>query len=152
MSFETPEFITLPRGMTWYVVAGGLVALLIAYAAYTGSLSMAIVFALIAGLFILVQNKKPRTLSFSVTNMGVFYDEEFYPYNQIDAFWIVYHPPYIRSLYLNIRNGKRLNRLKVELDAQDPQELRALLLKEVPEAEGANEPMSDLIIRILRLQ
>lgn len=87
-----------------------------------------------------------------ITDMGFDYGGTFYPYHHINAFWIVYHPPYVRSLYLKIKSGKRYKYLKIELDHQAPQAVREMLLKEIPEIEGAQELPSDLLTRLLRLQ
>jgi len=152
LEWETPEFIPNYRGRTWYIVAGLIMGGLIAYAIFTGSITMAIVFAMIAVLFLLTKNKEPKIVKVTITDMGIRYKGRFYPYHHINAFWMVYHPPYVRVLYLRLSNGRSYKHLKIELDAQKPQEVRTLLLKEIPEIEGAQELTSDLLARILRLQ
>ena len=76
---------------------------------------------------------------------------KFYPYHHINSFWLVYHPPYVQVLYLKISNGRQFKIIRIELDDQKPQEVRTLLLKEIPEIEGAQEPTADLLARILKL-
>ncbi|MBN1258473.1 hypothetical protein JXA05_01815 [Candidatus Peregrinibacteria bacterium] len=152
LSWSAPEFIPAPRGKTWFLAAGVIVVSLIAYAIFTGSAVMAIVFILISGLFYMTHNKPPRIVETKITPLGVFYDRQFHAYNTINSFWVVYHPPYVRALYLRIsgRGGQRV--IKIELLDQDPVEVRKMLAREIPEAEGAGEPMMDLLIRALRLQ
>lgn len=152
LEWVAPDFIPLPRGKRWYLAAGLFTAILIAYALLSGSITMAIVFALLAGLFILTEKKPPRDIRVLITDMGIQYGGEFYPYHHINAFWIVFHPPYVRALYLKLTSGKRYRIMKIELDEQAPQAVRTLLLKEIPEIEGAQEPATDLMARILRLQ
>lgn len=152
LEWETLEFIPNYRGKTWYIVAGLIMGGLIAYAIFTGSITMAIVFAMVTVLFLLTNNKEPKIVKVTITDMGIRYKGRFYPYHHINAFWMVYHPPYVRVLYLRLSNGHNYKHLKIELDAQKPQEVRTLLLKEIPEIEGAQELTSDLLARILRLQ
>jgi len=152
LEWETPEFVPIPRGKTWYLVAGLVLAFMVGYAFLTDNLSMAVVFILVAIIFLLLEKKQPRDVMVLVTDMGVSYDGHFYPYHHINAFWLVYHPPYVRVMYLRLRQGKSYKYLKIELNHQKPQIVRELLLKEVPEIEGAQELTSDLLARIFRFQ
>lgn len=152
LEWKTPEFVPTPRGRTWYIVAGLVMGGFIAYAIFTGSITMAIVFIMVTVLFLLIEKKEPRIIKMTITDMGIRYNGMFYPYHHINAFWVVYHPPYIRVLYLRLNSGRRYRHVRIELDGQRPQDVRGLLLKEIPEIEGAQEPASDLIARILRLQ
>jgi hypothetical protein len=151
LAWNTPEFIPLERSKTWYMTASVIVISIVAYAIFTGSATMAIVFILLSGMFFMTHNKKPRIVKAMITKLGVWYDNKFYHYNIINAFWIVYHPPYVRTLYLRL-GGKVYHLLKIELNEQNPTEIRALLSGEIPEVEGAEERPFDMISRILRLQ
>lgn len=152
LEWEAPEFVPSHRGRTWYIVAGLVMSAFVVYALFTDSLTMAIVFILLAVVFLLVEKREPRTLRVVITDMGVQYNGQFYPYHHINAFWIVYHPPHVELLYLRLSNGRKYTNLRIELNRQKPQEIRQLLLDEIPEIEGAIEPMTDLLARILRLQ
>jgi hypothetical protein len=152
LEWETPEFIPLKRGPAWYLVAFLILAFLIGYALVTESFTMAIVFVMLAAVFLLTQNRHPRMITIRFTDLGVHIGRHFYSYHQVNAFWIIYHPPYVRSLYFRISQGKHFKIIKVELNHQDPREVREVLLNEVPEIEGAHEPMADILTRILRLQ
>ena len=148
----TPSFVPLQRGKMWYIVAGLIMGAFIIYALLSGSFSMAIAFILIGILFMIVENRSPRRVQVRITDMGIEYDEKFYSYHHINAFWIVYHPPYIRSLYLRLSTGRTFSYVKIELDEQSPVVIRSLLLKEIPEIEGAGELTTDFLARILRIQ
>ena len=151
MEWETPEFFPMPRTKKWYVVALAIVAGLIAYAVYTGSATMAIAFVLLAAIFLMTHKKEPRILKVQITKLGVKYGGDFYSYHTINAFWIVYHPPFVTSLYIRL-GGKSFRYVKIELNMQNPVEVRNTLSKEIPEIEGMNERPVDLLTRLLRLQ
>ena len=151
LEWKTPEFIPVPRGRAWYITASVIVIALVAYAIFTSSITMAVVFILIAGMFLMTHRQKPRIVDVQITELGVKYDKNFYHYNAINAFWIVYHPPYVRSLYLRL-GGKNFKYVKIELNEQDPIKVRKLLAKEIPEIEGVGERGFDMVSRLLRLQ
>ena len=152
LEWETPEFAPTPRGKIWYYVAGLVMTALVVYALVTGSITMAIVFVMMAVIFLMMEKKEPKIVNVIITDMGISYNGTFYPYHHINAFWVVYHPLYVRVLYLRLSSGRRYKLVRIELDHQKPQEVRKLLLREIPEIEGAQEPATDLIARILRLQ
>lgn len=151
LSWRTPEFIPHPKGKTWYLIAGILVLSLTAYAILTGSATMAIVFLLLGGVYYLTQNQKPKIIEIRLTQLGVQVGSAFYPYSMINSFWVVYDPPFVQRLYLRV-GSKSFRHLKIELNDQNPVEVRHLLAKEVPEVEGGEESLTDLFIRLLRLQ
>lgn len=151
LEWHTPEFIPIPRTKTWYLIASVIAISLVAYAIFSGSATMAIVFILLAGMFFMTHKQKPKIVDVKITELGIKYDDKFYSYNTINAFWIVYHPPYVRTLYLRL-GGKVVKYVKIELNHQNPIDLRKLLVKEIPEIEGEEERLSDTLTRLFRLQ
>ena len=151
LEWKTPEFIPYPRTKTWYITASIIVFGLLMYAIFTGSITMLIAFVMIIILFLLTHNKQPKILDVQVTELGVKYGKDFYHYNTINSFWIVYHPPFVRIFYLRLGNGKSYKYVKIELNHQDPVKLRQLLGREIPEIEGMGERGFDIISRLLRL-
>lgn len=150
VEWDTPEFINHERSPRWFLYAGTILLILIGYAVYTGSATMAIVFVVLGGLYYLTHNQEPKVIKVQITDMGIRYGEKFYPYNQINSYWMVYHPPYVRTLNLVI-SDKSKTRIVIQLDSQDPAEVRKALAREIPEIEGAGESMSEILIRLLRL-
>lgn len=151
LEWMTPEFMPMHRSKLWYVIAGFVMLGIIGYAVYSESITMAVVFILLAGTFMMTNKQKPRMIKVKISNLGIEYDKQFYHYHNINAFWIVYQPAYVRSLYLRIA-GKGFKYIKIELNHQNPVEVRDLLSKEIPEIEGAEERPIDIITRLLRLQ
>ena len=151
MEWETPEFIPTPRGKLWYIVAGLIMTSFVAYGIISDNLTMSIVFVMLAAVFMLVENRKPRMFKAVITDMGIECRGVFYPYHHINAFWVVYHPPVVQVLYLRIVEHRHYKHIRIELNGESPQAVRDLLLKEVPELEGAPEPLSDGFVRLFKL-
>jgi hypothetical protein len=150
LTWKAPEFISHQKGKTWFLAAGIIALLLIIYALSTGSATMAIVFIVLAGVYYLTHNQSPKIIDISITELGVFVDKKFYPYNMINSFWLVYHPPYVHNLYLRL-SGKTFTKIIIQLDLQNPIDVRKVLSKEIPEVEGESEGFGEMLIRMLRL-
>ena len=150
LSWESPEFIHYERGWVWYLVMGTFGILMILYALYTQAITMAIVFILLIGSYAMVYNQKPKMLHTELTELGIQYGKTFYPYNTVNAFWVVYEQNMVNRLYLRF-GKKNYKHVSIELYDQDPVAVRKIIGKEVPEFEGGIELMSDVFIRLFRL-
>ena len=150
LSWKAPEYILHQKSARWFIGAGVIMLMLIAYAIYTNSATMAIVFILLAGVYYLTHNQHPKVIDIKITELGIYVGEKFYHYHMINSFWVVYHPPYINTLNLRLA-GKTLSKVVIQLDKQNPVEVRKALSKEIPEIEGEEEGLSDTLTRLLRL-
>jgi len=151
LTWKTPDFVPHPKGQNWIILAStGLLALIV-YALITGSATMAIVFILLGGMYYLTHNQTPKIIDVKITELGVWVADKFLPYNTINSFWVVYHPPFVRRLYLKV-GAKAGRTVVIELNEQNPVEVRTLLAREVPEIEDKEEGFTDILIRLLRLQ
>ncbi len=150
LRWKAPEFINHYRSPRWFIVAGSILLLLVAYALYTQSATMAVVFIVLAGVYYLTHNQEPKIIDIKLTELGIFVDKKFYAYHMINSFWIVYQPPYVQTINLRLGN-KSLSRITIQLDRQNPVDVRKILSKEIPEIEGQDESMTDIFIRLLRL-
>ncbi len=151
LEWRTPEFIPHPKGARWFLVFSVIMLTLTVYAILTGSATMAIVFLLLGGMVYLTHNQEPKMIAVSISELGVTVEGRFYPYGALGGFWIVYNPPFVTRLYLQVA-GKVNRVLKIELNQQSPIDVRRLLAKELSEIEGGDEPMTDLFTRLFRLQ
>ena len=150
LSWKAPSFMPFHRGRVWHLVAGTLMGLLVTYALISGSITMTLALAALVVAFYLSHKQQPRMVEVSVRELGIEYDGALYPYHQIKSFWLLYHPPYVSVLYLKL-GDKHPKLIKIELADQNPNKLRKLLLNEIPEDEGGNEPPFDLFARLMRL-
>ena len=148
--WKAPEFISHQKGSRWFLISSVIILLLVIYALYTQSATMAIVFIVFAGVYYLTHNQQPKIIDVQIKELGISVDKKFYPYNFINSFWINYDPPYVRTLNLRL-SDKSFTKVTIQLDSQDPVEVRKTLAKEIPEVEGASESFGEILIRLLRL-
>jgi hypothetical protein len=150
LHWEMPEYAHHEKGKTWFFVAGIIVLAIIIYALIVAEYSMAIVFALLAGVYYILHNETPRNITVNITTLGIIVDKDFFQFSDIQHFWIVYQPPKVSVLYL--RPVKRLSSdIRIELRDQNPMVIRNLLKTQIKELQGEGENLIDKMTRWLRL-
>lgn len=138
------------RGHWWYIIAGILGVALVAYSIYTANFLFAVMIVLIAFIIILNDALPARKINFALTDRGVIVGGKTYPYRSFTSFYIVYEPPRISKVVLELP-GVRQD-LSIDLNGNDPLEIREFLLQVLPEnLDRETEPLGDLLERFFRL-
>ncbi len=150
IGWKAPEFVKQERGKTWYMMAGISVILLIAWGIFTDSITFILVIVLLAGVFFLMRNHEPKEVDVVITNGGILLGNTFYPYEEIQTFWIIFKPPLVRVLNLRINKGL-IRDISIQLEGQNPSDIRLVLGGEVPEWKNKTEGLTDILIRVLKL-
>ena len=168
-SWEFPEHEKPERSRKWYLyfflIMAGLVILslfdfnitLFHYADQTFDISFAKnpLFIIILVLFLIIYFYTERK---DVQNIQIFFAEEglilhnrFMPYDDFQSFYLIYHPPKIKNLYLQPKNHfKPL--VIIPLEDQNPVAVRNLLLEFIEEdLEKEDIPASEGLTRVLKL-
>ena len=96
--------------------------------------------------------RNPALLRITITEDGIeIGDKNFYKWQDIDKFWIVYEPPAVKNLYLDFKAGLRPS-ITIFLENQNPLIVRKILLQYINEdTERENETFSDGFSRMLKL-
>lgn len=149
--WEAPAYLKFERGPGWYFVMALAAVALMAYAVWTANFLFAFIVLLMGILLLLVGNKDPQKVLVQVGNNGIVWNGKLMLFQDLDEFAIVYHPPYVKTLYL-ISKSPLTPRLRVELEGQDPIALRAHLRQFLKEdLDLQSEYLSDIVARLLRL-
>lgn len=145
---ETAQYV---RGKTWYLVAGAITLVLIAYALLTANFLFALMVALFAAIIFMSHTRAPLLLNVAITDKGVLVNGRLYEYGNMKSFWIIHEPPVTKDLYLDFQSSVRPP-LALHLDTQEPEEIRQTLVQFLAEDSAKKEvPLSDLIWKILKL-
>ena len=149
--WEAPSHDHHERGPRWYWIMTLVVLVLVVYALWTANFLFAFLVVLGAMILVLAGQHQPTNVLVQIGDNGVVWDGEFFPYDRIRHFAIVYHPPEVKVLYIQPKNYMN-PRLRIHLDEQDPLELRDHLLKYAHEDKDLqDEHASDMIARLLKL-
>ena len=150
-SWTVDEYERHERGPIWYAVSFIVGVSLVLYAMITQDFLFAIIIIMAGVIIGLSTLREPRRVLFQVTTRGVGLGGEFTPYKDLRSFWILYEPPQIKNLYVDFRNPITPH-MKVPLEDQDPLAVRAALMEFLKEELAQEqEPLSDLLGRVLKL-
>lgn len=151
LRWKFPEFPRYKRGFVWYLVTVIVGAGLLLYALISGNFLFALIILMFALVIYMATVSEPSDVEISITEDGVGIGQAFYPYREIKNFWFIYEPPTVRNLYIEFKSSMR-PRLTVDLEEQNPNEVRRALSRYVPEdLTEEDEPLSDIIGRVFKL-
>ena len=147
LSWEAEEYEHLPK-QNWWFVALGIVTLLLAVVAVFMQNYFFALFIAVAGLTVAVFAKqKPRKVRFSVVSDGMEIGSRLYHFEDLSSFWIFYDPPLFKEL--SIKSKKIfMPYIRAPLGETDPEKIREILLKFLPE-EKQNESFISLLSRVV---
>ncbi len=150
ISWTAPEHIRHKRGKLWKVIIAGLLiaamVLGVTHQAWTFALAIA-VFAIVAYI---VNREHPKDVKISISDIGIKVGKRKYPFTRIKSFWLIYEPPYIKTLNVNV-DGELAVNIAIQLIDQDPSRVREFLIERIPEKEGHNESLTDIFARLLQI-
>lgn len=151
LSWVAPETIRHERGIISKIVIGLIIIGLIAwgilyYRAWTFSLAIA-AFSI---TYYLVHLEHPKEVEIKISDIGIKVGGRRYPYSRIRSFWLIYEPPYIKTLNLRV-SGEMVSDITIQLNGQNPAQVREFLMAKIPELEGQTEKMSDILLRLLKI-
>lgn len=146
-----PEYRKHERGKWWYITMVVLSILLVVFAVLANNILFAIII-IVADIIIFLQGKnQPMDMIFVITEDGILVHHKFYPYRDLQNFWIAFHPPAVKTLYFKPKAGWRPE-ISISLEEQDPIEIREILLQFLDEdLEEEDEKTADALSRLLKL-
>ncbi len=144
------EYERHERGPIWYAVAFLAAVGLILYAIIAQNFLFAIIIVMFGVIIGLSSLREPERVLFQVTTRGVSVGSLFVPFRELKDFWIVYEPPYVKNLYVEHKNPLT-PRIVIPIDDADPVEIRRALLVYLDEDGRTEEPLGDLLGRVLKL-
>lgn len=150
ISWIAPERIRYQRGKLWLTLS--IVCVLAAaawgfiYEAWTFSIAI-IAFAIV---YALTHMERPQDVKIVISDIGIKVGGRRYPYNKIKAFWLIYEPPHTKTLYIRVIGDLALD-IPIELNDQNPAEIREFLISKVPELEGKEQSLSDMFLKIFKI-
>ena len=151
IKWQAPEFIHSEKSPLWFALAGSITIGIISYAILTDAASMAIVFFLLAGVYYLLHQVKPKMVDIRINEMGIQVQNTLYQFGEIAGFYIIFEPEHDRKT-LHLKTSKKMApEVIIQLADSDPVALREVLLTKITEIERGDEPLADKIIRMLRL-
>jgi hypothetical protein len=148
IEWQAPEFRHYPKNITWFIVFGGIVAVVIGYQLFQHDWFGGVAVAILAGLIAAFALHRPSEVTIRITTIGIHIDDTSIPYTHIKQFWIVDND---NHKTLNIETTAYLNHLlAIELHEQDADEVHEILSELLPENVEAEESVAQRIAHRFR--
>lgn len=151
MNWKFFEYEEYHREKSWYIMAAIISGGFLVYAIWVLNYLFALII-IITDLIILIQiTRKPSKIDFKITEQGIIIGNSFYPYRNLNNFWIIYNPPKSKSLYFSFKATLRPD-ITIPLENKNPLRVRDLLLENVDEdLSKEEESTSEQIRKFLKL-
>jgi hypothetical protein len=152
ISWEVPEYETHERTRSWYYIAAAIGVLLLVYSVITSNVLFAGIIIIGSVVIILTDGKVPQKVRITLTDEGVEVGRNFYDYDEIKDFSIVYKPKLgVKNLYFEFKTMVK-PRLSIPLLDRDPLVIREKLLKYLQEdLERTDQPLSEGLAKMFKL-
>ena len=150
LAFTGQSFDYQEKGIWWYVAAGVVVLGIIGYLAWQKDWFSIVITVIIAAVLTwYVASVRPREVNYELTDFGVKTNDQFYHFNEIHSFWIIYHDK-VKTLNLMLIK-KYLPTVTIDITNADPNQVRTILARKIPEETGRTENILDRMVRTLHL-
>jgi len=152
IGWKIPEYDKHERTKNWYIIAVVVGTLLVIYSFFSGDFLFAAIIIIGAFIIIMHDGQEPIKIDFSITDEGVIVGKNFYDYDVLKDFSIMYKPnQQIKNLYFEFKSAIR-PRLSIPLNNQNPLPIRENLLKYLPEdLERIDQPLSEALAKMFKL-
>lgn len=138
------------RGPLWYIIMIIAAVGIIIYSVLTNNLLFALIVILITYVVFLQSYMPNKKILFQISEKGITAGDQFFSYNKIKNFYIIYDPPNIKKLYFTLE-GLSPN-FHVPLYNKNPLLIRKTLSEYlIEDLDKFEESTGDLLNKLLKL-
>jgi hypothetical protein len=148
ITWQAHEFKHYEKNYGWYVVMVSVSVLIIGFFAIQRDYFASVCLAIMACLVYFFSKQTPEIVEIELSSKHIRFGRLLFPYQQIKHFWIVNNP---RHKTVNLHTTAALNNIIIlELEDQDPDEVRDYLLRHVPEHTETDETTVQMVMHRLK--
>ena len=151
LSWSFPEHEKHERSRRWYITAGIVGVIFMAYALLSGNWLFALIIVMIAMVMFINHHSEARIIEFTIDHDGLRLGQRQYSYRDLKNFWLVYDPAITKKIFFVFKSNTRPI-LSIPIDQENPLEIRSFLRQYLEEdLEQESEPFSEAMGRILKI-
>lgn len=150
IKWKAPDYYANEKGPLWSLMVGLVAVLLSLLLIYTGNYMPVIIVVLAVIVAFQISHEKPQTVEFAIDESGVIARNQYYPFDELESFWVSRHGERKYILYLETA-GMWKGPLAIPLGQKSIAEVKSYLLGHLPEEFNYGEMFSDKLIRIFKL-
>lgn len=145
------EYEKHDRTKRWYVIMAIIGIALLLYSIVYGNYLFALIVVLFGIVLFLQDMQQPIEVQFAITEAGIVVGSTYYPFKEINNYWIIYNPPEVKNIYFSTKSVLK-HRLQIPLVDNDPLPIRDFLNQFIVEdLDQEEEPLSDRLGRVFKL-
>ncbi len=150
VSWKFPEIPRYHYSRAWYIVMSVIGIGVFTFALLSNNPLFAFIIVITWALFFYRSRQRPTILTASITEDGIVVGKDFYGYDDLKEFWVIYKPP-AKTLYLSFKASMRPI-FSIAIEDADPVEIRKQLKRFITEdLEKEDESASDAFGRLFRI-
>jgi hypothetical protein len=147
-TWDSLSFEKKAKDYRWYLIAAILILAAIGFLIWQRDyFTIGILVVVSVVLFWYIRSQKPKSVTYTITPLGITANDQLYPFAELHSFWIVYNKN-VSNLYLAFTK-KYLPSLVINLGAADPVTVKNILVRRIPEQAKRSESMVDKMVRII---
>ncbi len=146
ISWKAPEYEYIEKGKGFNITVTIVFGLLFIWRFWRNDFTLSIIIALAGLLVFLLGHKKPPIRTFTLTEKGIYVDDDFHPYEDFSSFYIFHEPPIQEISFL--KKHSIFPHFHLPLGNQNYMIVQNFLKKYLKE-EPHRYPISDLIAKFL---
>lgn len=150
LKWKAPDYYANQKGPIWSLLVGVVAILLSVLLIYTGNYLTVIIVVLAVIVAFQIAHERPEAVEFAIDESGVIARNQYYPFAELESFWVVKHGERKYILYLETASRWK-GPLTIPLGQQPVAEVKAFLLGHLPEEFNYGEMFADKLIRIFKL-
>ena len=147
LEWKFTEYIKYERSKWWYIILAIIEILIIIYCVVANNFLFALIAILVGVILIIHSQQQPPELDCHIFEDGIKVGNNFYEWDNIKTFRIVYEQPHAKFLYIDLKNIFSRD-FAIPLNDQNPLEVREMLKKYL--AEDLTRPYENINERINR--
>ncbi|MBL8030500.1 MAG: hypothetical protein JNN11_04605 [Candidatus Doudnabacteria bacterium] len=147
--WEAPEFKHYEKNLAWYTTLVATAILIIGFFVVTGDYFAAVTMGIVTGMIVFFSRQTPGLVEVEINNNHIRFGNMMFIYKHLKSFWVVNNP---NHKTLNLETTTFFNNLIIiELEEQDPEEVRQLLLQHLPEhPQKIHETFAQKVMHIFK--
>ncbi|MFC1622587.1 hypothetical protein ACFL1Y_01155 [Patescibacteria group bacterium] len=150
-AWSFPEYVNPPRDKKWYIIATLIFLGLLLYSVLTANFLFGLIIIIATIILFIYHHKQEVEIKISLEHDGIRIENNLYKYNEFKKFWLVYDPPAVKNLYLELKVTFKPN-IIVPLQNENPVEIRKFLKQYLEEdLEKEDEDTVEALERVLKL-
>jgi len=149
VTWQAPEYFTFKKDPGWYVTLSLLAILISVFFYFVLHKWLPVIVTLLSAVVLFTfGHHDPRIITYSISNKGIKISRLFHPFKGLKSFWFVGNEA---GLALYIETVSRLQpSLILQIQGQNPDEIRAALQRHLPEKPSGREDTIDRIARYIK--